>query len=177
MRFIVWLFVIFLVPFPVSASDVFDAARNGDIKELAAYEQVQGEWAARNSRGYTPFILTTYYGHAEAAKTLVGFGADPCAVDYKGDNAYMGVAFKGHVEVAKWMLGDTQCDINHRNYAGQTALMMASLFGHEEMVALLLKHKADPRIKDNRGNTAESLAKGQGLSRVLDIIRFNFFDK
>ena len=153
--------------------DIFDAAREGDIANITAYVQLGGDINARNDSGYTPFILATYHGHDEAAAELVSAGADACALDERGSNAYMGVAFKGYTHTAQWLLDNTTCDINHQNYSGQTALMMASLFGREEIVRLLLQQGANPAIVDYQGNTAESLARGQGLTRLIDIIRFN----
>ncbi len=51
--------------------------------------------------------------------------------------------------------------------------MMASLFGQEEMIKLLLEHGADPQLTDYQGNTATKLAQAQGLSRVVEIIKFH----
>lgn len=118
---------------------------------MKAYEQ-----------SHSPFILAAYYGQLKALETLMSLGADPCALDNKGSNAFMGVAFKGHVEVAKWLLENTPCEVNHQNYAGQTGLMMASLFGREEIIKRLLEHGANRNLQDNQGNTAASLAKAQG---------------
>src|SRR5215813_14509239 len=50
------------------------------------------------------------------------------------------------------------CDINAANHAGQTALMMAALFGRTETVKLLMTHGADPSLMDAAGNTAVGLA-------------------
>lgn len=160
--------------FPAWAeTDIFDAAREGDVAAIEAYAKAGGEMDVRNTKEYTPFILAAYHGHEKAAAALLAAGADGCAADEKGSNAFMGVAFKGNADMAEWMLSHTKCDVNHQNYAGQTALMMASLFGQEEVVELLMEHGADPDIRDNRGNTAESLAQGQGLTHVIDIIRFH----
>ena len=51
--------------------------------------------------------------------------------------------------------------------------MMASLFGQEEIVELLIQHDADPTIVDYQGNTAASLAQGQGLTHILDMVKFS----
>jgi len=44
-------------------------------------------------------------------------------------------------------------DINARDSAGRTALMLATLQGHSEAVALLLQHGADPNASDAQGLT------------------------
>ena len=172
---IAMLSVLLLSSFASTATgiDVFNAAREGDVASVVSYVQQNGDVDVRNDSGYTPFILATYHGHDEVATELIRAGADACALDEKGSNAYMGVAFKGYTHTAQWLLLNTNCDVNHQNYAGQTALMMASLFGREEIVRLLLQQGANPEIVDYQGNTAESLAQGQGLTHILDIIRFN----
>lgn len=153
--------------------DIFDAAREGDNTAVSEYHSRGGDMSVTDSRGYTPFILAAYYGHADTLALLQQQGADACGLDEKGSNAFMGVAFRGHVETAAWLLANTHCDVNHTNYAGQTALMMASLFGRETIIAQLLEAGADKRIVDVQGNTAESLAQSQGLSRIVTLVKFN----
>ena len=157
----------------VADIDVFDAAREGDIASLTSYAQAGGDLSVANRRGHTPFILATYYGHNEAAAELLSLGAEPCAIDEQGSNAFMGVAFKGHLDTAQWLLDNTTCDVNHRNYAGQTALMMAALFDRVDLVELMLGAGANPDVQDFRGNTAESLARGQGLGKMIKVLQFN----
>ena len=166
-------FVFHVSPAMAAEIDIFDAARAGDVSMIADYVHQGGDVNAINSGGYTPFILATYHGNDEAAAALVEAGADACASDRRGSNAYMGVAFKGYVHTAQWLLDHTTCNVNHQNNAGQTALMMAALFGQEDVIKLLLQHDADSQIVDDQGNTAESLAQGQGLNQIIKIIRFN----
>ena len=118
--------------------------------------------------GHTPFILAAYNGHRGAAEWLLQQGAEPCATDQMGANAVMGVAFQGHEDVGLWLLNVTGCDVNHRNYAGQTLLMMSALFGRERMIEAALDAGADASVADNAGNTAASLARGQGLEDLAD---------
>ena len=157
-----------------SDTDIFTAAREGDSAAILNYVKQGKDINITNAKSYTPFILSAYNGQSQALETLLNSGANACAVDTKGSNAFMGVAFKGHSYIAKWLLDNTDCDVNHQNYAGQTALMMASLFGREEIIKLLLEHGANPDIKDNQGNTSLKLAEAQGLSRVVEIIQFHF---
>jgi len=107
-----------------------------------------------------------------ALEALAAAGANPCAVDERGSEALMAAAYRGHVAVARWILDHANCDVNHRTGAGQTALMMASLFGREEVVGLLLERGADPGIVDLDGNTASSLAKNQRLFGLVEKVRF-----
>ena len=154
-------------------TDVFDAARQGNIDYLTHYVINGGDVETRNRRGHTPFILATYYGQTEAAKQLRDIGAEPCALDEQGSPAFMGVVFKGHQETLEWLLEDTDCDVNHQNYAGQTALMLAALFDRKEIAQALIDAGAKTDLTDYRGNTPASLAAGQGLQKMLKILSFH----
>jgi len=154
--------------------DVFTASRNGDKVAIQNYIRHGGDINKTNAKSYTAFILAAYYGHSPTLDTLLSLGANPCAVDKKGNNAFMGVSFKGHLQVAEWLLKNTNCDVNQQNHAGQTALMTASLFGREHIIKLLLTNGANPNIKDKRGNTSITLAQAQGLSHIVKIIKFSF---
>lgn len=161
-----------LLASPALAADIFEAARRGDTAAVAAYMAAGGALDVRNERGFTPFILASYHDRQEVAAQLLAAGADPCATDAQGSNAFMGVAFRGHDAMAGWLLQHTACDVNHRNHAGQTALMMAALFGREPMLRLLLDEGADPAMMDARGNTAASLAEGQGLTHLSHLLQY-----
>ena len=167
--------VIFAISQPVFADDIdpFDAARQGNIDVLTQFVKNGGDVEARNRRGYTPFVLATYYGQTKAAEALKHEGADPCATDSQGSPAFMGVVFKGHSDTLEWLLENTRCDVNHQNYAGQTALMLAALFDRTEIAETLIKAGAKPEIADHRGNTPESLAVGQGLQKMIKILKFH----
>ncbi len=45
---------------------------------------------------------------------------------------------------------------------GKTALMMAAMFNHVQMVELLIARGADPKARDAVGNTALSVARAMG---------------
>jgi len=45
---------------------------------------------------------------------------------------------------------------------GKTALMMAAMFNHVQMVELLVARGADPKARDAAGNTALSVARAMG---------------
>ena len=173
MRLLALLFYFLSATVAVAAEpDIFNAARDGDVAAIDRYLAAGGDKEARTGRDYTPFILAAYYGQNAALERLQKAGANPCAEDEAGSTAFMGVAFRGHLATAQWLLDHTTCDVNHQNAAGQTALMMASLFGREEIITLLLAHGAKPGIIDQRGNSAASLAKAQGLDKVVKMLTF-----
>jgi TonB family protein len=61
-------------------------------------------------------------------------------------------------------------DVNERTERGQTALMLAAVFGHDHVVALLLSHGADVKLKDGLGLTAMEWAERRGFPKITKLI-------
>jgi ankyrin repeat protein len=147
---------------------LFEAAKLGRTDLIPALVQAGADVNAYEGRGFTPLILAAYNGQAAAVDALIALGADPCKPDSgQGNTAQMGVAFKGDDRLAARLLTE-KCDVNARNKAGQTALMMASLFGRTAQVDMLLKAGADAHITDSSGRSARSVAQAQGKGAVAD---------
>jgi ankyrin repeat protein len=142
----------------------FDAAREGRADLLAGLIKRGMAVDVRDSRGFTALILAAYDDQLAAVDLLLDRGADPCATDLNGNTALMGVVFKNELEIAKRLVA--RCDVNARNHQGQTAAMMAALFGHADLVRLLAQHGADLELTDASGNSAGGLARQQGNSAM-----------
>src|SRR5262245_61006559 len=61
----------------------------------------------------------------------------------------------------------TGADVNERNNGGQTALILAVIFGHTELVRLLVNSGANPHLRDNLGLDAVEWAQRRGLPLEL----------
>ncbi len=146
----------------------FDAARMGRVDLLEGMIRDGMAVDAQDARGYTALILASYDGHADAVALLLRDGADACVKDPKGDNALMGVAFKGEAAIAEMLI--PHCNVNATNKEGQSAAMMGALFGHEDIVRLLVNHGARLGLKDASGNTALSLARQQGNTKMRTLL-------
>ncbi|PTQ09793.1 hypothetical protein CLG96_11475 [Sphingomonas oleivorans] len=146
---------------------LFEAARLGRTDLIASLVQVGADVNAYDARGFTPLILAAYNDHLDTVEALIAAKADPCLPDRdQGNSAQMGVAFKGHDAIAARLL-KAGCDVNARNKAGQTALMMAALFGRTSQIDMLIAAGADPAILDASGRSAMSVARGQGNEAVV----------
>ena len=64
----------------------------------------------------------------------------------------------------------TSKNINAKNNAGITALIYAAMYNQEDMVKLLLKHKADKTIVDNEGKKAIDYAKEKGFNSIAETL-------
>lgn len=62
-------------------------------------------------------------------------------------------------------------DVDERNNGGQTALILAVIFGHTHLVQLLINAGANPRLRDNLGLDAIEWAQRRGLADALEIFR------
>jgi ankyrin repeat protein len=146
----------------------FDAARAGraDLLEGMIKDGVPVD--LRDDHGYTVLILAAYDDQPATVDALLAMHADACAADQRGNTALMGVAFKGDVAIAQRLVG--RCDVNARNRMGQTAVMMAALVGHADIVRLLVQRGADLTLKDASGNTADSVARQQGNAAMSALL-------
>ncbi|HSE19953.1 MAG TPA: ankyrin repeat domain-containing protein [Pyrinomonadaceae bacterium] len=61
-------------------------------------------------------------------------------------------------------------DVNETTGGGQTALILAVIFGHTNLVRLLMKAGADPQLRDNLGLNAIEWAQRRGLSEAVAIL-------
>jgi Ankyrin repeats (3 copies) len=61
-------------------------------------------------------------------------------------------------------------DVNETTGGGQTALILAVIFGHTSLVKLLVNAGADPQLRDNLGLNAIEWAKRRGSREALEIL-------
>src|SRR5712692_2875152 len=78
-------------------------------------------------------------GRVDLLEGLIKAGMNPNEHDPRGFTPLILAAFKGDSKVADRLLTE-HCDVNAANNVGQTALMMAALFGRTEIVRLLIAH-------------------------------------
>jgi hypothetical protein len=61
-------------------------------------------------------------------------------------------------------------DVNETTGGGQSALILAVIFGHTHLVKLLMKAGADPQLRDNLGLNAIEWAQRRGLTEAHAIL-------
>ena len=61
-------------------------------------------------------------------------------------------------------------DVNETTGGGQTAIILAVIFGHTNLVKLLMNAGADPQLPDNLGLNAIEWAKRRGSREALEIL-------
>ena len=62
-------------------------------------------------------------------------------------------------------------NVNERTSGGQTPLILATIFGHTHLIALLLNAGADPELRDNLGLNAIDWAQRRGATEASELFR------
>ncbi|KFH73895.1 hypothetical protein MVEG_01108, partial [Podila verticillata NRRL 6337] len=100
---------------------------------------------------HTPLSIACRLGHVEAAKLLIQYGANLDAQDEDGESCLIIAAKNGHVNCVRLLLEGPQRRANlelRERYYGWTALHLAAIENHPEVVRILLEAGASPNVYD-----------------------------
>lgn len=122
-----------------------------------------------------PFLYSGAEGQLEILKILIKAGADTKITNRYGGVALIPASEHGYVDTVKYLLENTDIDVNHINNLGWTALLEAIILGngsdnHKKVIELLLKHGADPNIADKDGVTPLTHARKKAYKDIEKII-------
>jgi hypothetical protein len=92
---------------------------------------------ARCNYGNTPLHLAAYHGHVDILHLLVENGANLEAQSNIGGRALHRAAIHGHLPFIQELISRYHVDINARDNYGRTALSLASLIDHPEIITFL----------------------------------------
>ncbi|KAF9407914.1 Glycerophosphocholine phosphodiesterase [Podila epigama] len=122
---------------PATPMTVFNPLVGSEVNIHAAYT-------------YTPLSIACRLGHVEVAKLLIQYGANLDAQDDDGESCLIIAAKNGHVNCVRLLLeGDRRANIEIRErYYGWTALHLAAIENHPEVVKILLEAGANPNVYD-----------------------------
>ncbi|SCO55458.1 related to ankyrin 3 [Fusarium fujikuroi] len=113
---------------------------------------------------YSLLMLASKNGHIDIARWLVDHGAD-IHQRYKNESAIWLASSNGQAELVEFLL-DAGADLDTRGLKDTPILCLAAEKGHEKVVKLLLKRKANVEAKDNRGRTPLHLVARKEGSRA-----------
>lgn len=107
-------------------------------------------------------------GHAETAMRLLEAGADPDERDAMGCTPLRYAIMEGHVAVGE-VLVSFNADLDAPVSEGKTELHLASM-GNAGLVDWLLRHGADPNVKDKQGLTPLAWATMTGQAKAVTLL-------
>jgi ankyrin repeat protein len=123
---------------------------------------------AQDAERFTPFLYAGAEGLLDILTIANEAGADPAITNRYGGVALIPASERGHVEVVRYLLSETDVDVDHVNDLGWTALLEAILLSdggprHQEIVRLLIENGADVDQADGAGvrPLAHAIARSQ----------------
>ena len=165
---------------PIDARDadgrtpVMAATVAGQVAAVRALVDAGADVDIRDNRLDNPFLYAGAEGLLDILRLVNGAGADPAITNRYGGIALIPACERGHVDVVRYLLEESDVDVDHVNDLGWTGLLEAIILAdgdtaHQEIVRLLLEHGADPDLADRDGVTplAHARAKGQGEIAAL----------
>ncbi|XP_051724288.1 fibronectin type 3 and ankyrin repeat domains protein 1-like [Ctenopharyngodon idella] len=128
-------------------------------------------WQSRDTDGCTPLHWAVDGGHLPVITYMI---QDGCKVDVMDKvslwTPLMRVsAISGNAAVASVLL-QAGAEVNVRDKAGKTPLMVAVLNNHVELVKLLLDSGADHHMKNEYGAGAADMAKAFGRQNIINLL-------
>lgn len=129
----------------------------------------------RDNQLDNPLLYAGAEGKLDFLKAAIAAGADTTITNRYGGTALIPAADRGHVEIVRELLLNSDVDVNHINNLGWTALLEAIILGdggknHQEIVNLLIEHGADVNLADSSGVTPLQHAKKHGYQEMVDVL-------
>ena len=133
-------------------SDLYDAARDGDLKrvQVLVVEQGVDKEETGGLYGSTPLYAASRNGHLAVVRYLVEQGADMEKADNGGWTPLIVASYRGHLEVVRYLL-EQGANRDKANNGGYTSLHWAANKGHLEIAKLLMVYGADLNARTNGG--------------------------
>jgi ankyrin repeat protein len=131
---------------------------------------------ARDDNGWSALLLMLdqWADQPELVDFLIASGADPKARLKDGRTGLMLATRLGKLDRLPLLI-DSGVDVNARANDGSTALMIAATVRDQDsglaMISFLVRHRADVKLRDARGNTALKLALRQGYANIAAVLR------
>jgi uncharacterized protein len=157
----------------VATLDIFEASALGDGDRVGVLLESDPRLAnAVAPDGFRPLGLASFFGHEPVVRQLLEHRAK---VDVASSNGMRvmplhSAAAARSVAIARLLI-EHGAPVNARQGGGShgfTPLMEAAFNGQADMVETLLRHGADPGLRDEEGRTAADHARARGHGAVAE---------
>jgi uncharacterized protein len=152
---------------------VATVARHADaVRELV---DAGADVNIRDDKLFNPFLYAGAEGLLDILRIVNEAGADPAITNRYGGVALIPACERRHVEVVRYLLEESDVDVDHVNYLGWTALLEAVILGsggpaHDQIVRLLIDHGADLELADRDGVTPLAHARVRGQAAIAAML-------
>jgi ankyrin repeat protein len=142
---------------------------------VRALLEAEADVDIRDDRLDNPFLYAGAEGLLDILRLVNEAGADPAITNRYGGIALIPACERGHVDVVRYLLEESDVDVDHVNNLGWTGLLEAIILAdgdaaHQEIVRLLLENGADPELADRDGVTPLAHARAKGQSRIAALL-------
>lgn len=151
--------------------DAFEAAAAGNSASLAkiltAAPETSHLWS---DDGWTALHLAAAFGTPESVRLLLDNGAPVDAVSknaQKNQPLHAALALGRNPETIQLLL-EAGADPNARQTAGFTAIFSAAAANRRDLAELLIKHGANPGIRNDFDQNAAGFARERGHTELAD---------
>src|SRR5436190_21721005 len=125
------------------------------------------EWQRTSCRGeFMQRVVISVFGFSLLV-AVHGCGVAKRATRSPETDALLRAASMGNADTVRSILASPNVDVNGIDDHGNTPLIQAARFGHDEVVTALLIAKADVKIKNDEGKTALMLAAEGGHDETV----------
>ena len=152
------------------------ATYKNDVSLVEFLYKKGGDVNERDDSLNSAFLYAGANGQLEILKTIYKKAKVNSVFNRFGGNALIPACEKGYFETAKFLLENTDINVNHVNNLSWTALLEVLILGdgsskYVEITKLLLKHGADKNIRDKQGKRAIDYAKERGFKEIEKLLR------
>ncbi|MFH0738418.1 MAG: ankyrin repeat domain-containing protein [Candidatus Omnitrophota bacterium] len=170
-----FLLVLLFLPAVLSASEVHEAAKTGDLEKLRSLlDKDQSLLYVQDEQGKTPLHWATGRGQLEAMRLLLDTYRVDVNVRNKNNGTPVHVAASQAQPQALEILLRHNAIVDARAKDGATPLHFAAFkrkAGHLEAARILLEHKADVNARMDNGATPLALALHNGNTEMATLLR------
>jgi uncharacterized protein len=129
----------------------------------------------RDNRLDNVFLYAGAEGLLDILRIANEAGADPALTNRFGGIALIPASERGHVDVVRYLLAESDVDVDHVNRLGWTALLEAIILSdggpaHQEIVRMLLEAGADPDLADGDGVAPLAHARSRGYDAIAALL-------
>ncbi len=162
---------------------LFYAIGGGHVDAARLLLQQGAHVNAVNHLGRTPLMDAAALWYEDMVPMLLQYNPARHAKDADGKTAFMHACEHGRLRAVE-LLFDANIAVNGQDKEGKTALYLAAegyIFGYHhhgpsvgeqtEVVAFLLKHKADHTIRDNKGVSVVDLVNTIPHNHMIDVLQ------
>jgi ankyrin repeat protein len=183
-------------------SDFLEAIKQGDRDEVERLLNADAALIHVRENGLSPIMIAAYHGHPEIASFLADktvaltifeaaatgkinnilrlLARDPQLVNAYAEDGFqaLGLAsYFGHFDVVEYLIkAGAPVNFPSRNDLKAAPIQSAASAGHAKIVGLLLKHKADPNIRELGGYTPLHAAAQNGDREMIRTLLYGGAD-